>query len=127
MRFFSAWRTLPPAQLARLTQIDYDRAMAFVMFEKKTGEIAGVARFSADPDNTTAEFAIIVRTDLKGNGIGRILMQRLIAYARARGIGEIHGQVLHENTAMLAFCKELGFSLQAEEGSPELVRASLVL
>jgi acetyltransferase len=127
MRFFSAWKTLPPAQLARLTQIDYDRAMAFVMFEKKTGEIAGVARFSANPDNTEAEFAIVVRTDLKGQGLGRILTERLIAYARTRGIGEIHGQVLHENTAMLAFCKQLGFSLQAEEGAPELVKASLKL
>ena len=127
MRFFSAWRTLPPAQLARLTQIDYDRAMAFVMIDKKTGEFAGVARFFADPDNATAEFAIIVRTDLKGKGLGSILMERLLAYARARGIGEIHGQVLHENAAMLDFCKQLGFSLQAEEGSPALVRASLVL
>lgn len=127
MRFFSAWRTLPPLQLARLTQIDYDRAMAFVMIERKTGDFAGVARFFADPDGTTAEFAIIVRTDLKAHGLGRILMERLLGYARARGIRDIHGQVLHENTAMLAFCKELGFALQAEEGSPDLVRASLVL
>jgi acetyltransferase len=127
MRFFSAWRTLPPQQLASLTQIDYDRAMAFVMVERKTAEFAGVARFSADPDNSAAEFAIIVRTDLKGHGIGSILMRRLLDYARARGIGEIHGQVLHENAPMLAFCKELGFSLKAEEGAPELVRASLVL
>jgi acetyltransferase len=127
MRFFSAWRTLPPQQLARLTQIDYDRAMALVMIDKKSGEFAGVARFYADPDNTTAEFAIIVRTDLKGHGLGRILMERLVGYARARGLGDIHGQVLRENTAMLAFCKELGFSLKAEEGAPELVKASLVL
>jgi acetyltransferase len=127
MRFFSAWRSLPPQQLARLTQIDYDRAMAFIMVERKTGDIAGVARFSADPDNVAAEFAVIVRTDLKGKGLGRNLMQRLLGYARARGIGEIHGQVLRENSAMLAFCKELGFSLKAEEGAPDLVRASLVL
>jgi acetyltransferase len=99
--------------------------MAFVMIEQKSGEFAGVARFFADPDNTTAEFAIIVRTDLKGHGLGRILTKRLLDYARARGIREIHGQVLRENTAMLAFCKELGFSLKAEESAPELVRASL--
>jgi acetyltransferase len=127
MRFFTAWRTLPPQQLARLTQIDYDRAMAFVMVEKKTGAFAGVARFFADPDNTNAEFAVIVRTDLKGHGLGRNLMERLIAYARARGIGEIHGQVLHENAAMLSFVKQLGFTLKAEEGAPELVVASLKL
>ena len=125
MRFFTAWRTLPPQQLARLTQIDYDRAMAFVMIEPASGDIAGVARFFADPDNETAEFAVIVRTDLKGHGLGRILAQRLLDYARARGIKEIHGQVLRENTAMLGFCKELGFSLKAEDGAPELVRASL--
>jgi acetyltransferase len=125
MRFFTAWRTLPAQQVARLTQIDYDRAMAFVMIEPTSGDIAGVARFFADPDNETAEFAVIVRTDLKGHGLGRILAQRLLDYARARGIKEIHGQVLRENTAMLGFCKELGFSLKAEEGAPELVRASL--
>jgi acetyltransferase len=127
MRFFSAMRSLPLQQIARLTQIDYDRAMAFVMVEKKSGEFAGVARFSADPDNATAEFAITVRTDLKGHGLGRLLMERLLEYARARGIGEIHGQVLRENAAMLAFCKQLGFSLNPEVGSPELVRASLAL
>lgn len=127
MRFFSAWRTLPPQQLARLTQIDYDRAMAFIMVERKTAEIVGVARFSADPDLATAEFAISVRTDLKGHGLGTVLMRRLLAYARARGIGEVHGEVLRENVAMLAFCKDLGFALKAEEGAPELVVASLVL
>jgi acetyltransferase len=127
MRFFSAWRSLPPEQMARLTQIDYDRAMAFVMIEKKSGEFAGVARFFADPDNTTAEFAVIIRTDLKGHGLGRILTERLIAYARARGIGDLHGQVLRENKPMLAFCKELGFSLDPDEKSPELVRARLAL
>ena len=127
MRFFSAVRTLPPQQVARLTQIDYDRAMALVLVEQKTGEFAGVARFSADPDNTTAEFAVTVRTDLKGRGLGTLLMQRLLDYARSRGIGEIHGQILRENAPMLAFCKQLGFSLNAEEGSPELVKASLVL
>jgi acetyltransferase len=127
MRFFSAWRTLPPRQLARLTQIDYDRAMAFVMVEKNTSAFAGVARFFADPDNTTAEFAIIVRTDLKGHGLGRNLMERLIAYARTRGIGEIHGQILHENATMIAFVKQLGFTVKAEEGAPELVVASLTL
>ena len=127
MRFFSAWRTLPPQQLARLTQIDYDRAMAFVMIDRASGEIAGVARFSADPDNVTAEFAVIVRTDLKGKGLGHLLMARLLDYARGRGIREIHGQVLHENTAMLAFCKNFGFTFAAEEGSPDIVRTSLIL
>ncbi len=127
MRFFSAWRTLPAQQLARLTQIDYDRAMALVMIEPASREFAGVARFFADPDNETAEFAVIVRTDLKGHGLGRFLTERLLDYARARGIREIHGQVLRENAAMLGFCKELGFSLKAEEGAPELVRATLTL
>jgi RimJ/RimL family protein N-acetyltransferase len=127
MRFFSAWRTLPPQQLARLTQIDYDRAMAFVMIESRTGEFAGVARFSADPDNVAAEFAIVVRTDLKGKGLGRILMTKLLDYARIRGLSEIHGQVLRENSAMLAFCRGLGFSFRPDADAPEVVRASIVL
>ncbi|HVZ68350.1 MAG TPA: bifunctional acetate--CoA ligase family protein/GNAT family N-acetyltransferase [Rhizomicrobium sp.] len=127
LRFFSPWREMPPTQLARLTQIDYDREMAFVLLSPATGEILGVVRLAADPDNVRAEFAVLVRSDLKGHGIGRILMKRLIEHARARGLKELFGEVLAENTLMLALCRELGFTTGTPAGSAGILRASLQL
>ncbi|MGN6517749.1 MAG: bifunctional acetate--CoA ligase family protein/GNAT family N-acetyltransferase [Rhizomicrobium sp.] len=109
MRFFSPLRALPSSLLARLTQIDYDREMAFVLFDSGDAVVA-VGRLAADPDGERAEFALAVRTDLKGRGIGYSLLQRVIAYARQRRIGEIWGHVLPENDTMLTLCRELGFS-----------------
>jgi acetyltransferase len=122
-RFFSPLRALPHKLLARLTQIDYDRDMALVLFDGE--EIVGVARLSGDPDGLKAEFAVLVRSDLKGRGIGRLLLERLIAYARERGIAHIAGDVLEDNVMMLALCKELGFTLAF--GSQGIVHAGLDL
>ncbi|MBS0278260.1 MAG: GNAT family N-acetyltransferase, partial [Proteobacteria bacterium] len=110
MRFFSPLRALPSSLLARLTQIDYDREMAFVLFDS-TETVAAVGRLAADPDGERAEFALAVRTDLKGRGIGHALLEKLVAYARQRGIREVWGNVLPENTTMLALCRELGFEI----------------
>jgi len=110
MRFFTAFRSLPRSLLARLTQIDYDRDMAFVLFDAKNA-VAGIARLAAEPDGQRAEFAVIVRSDLKGRGVGHRLMNRLIAYAKARGIEELFGDILAENSAMLALCRDLGADL----------------
>jgi len=107
MRFLGALAQLPPALLARLTQIDYDREMAFVLFDSENA-VAGVTRLAADPDGRRAEFAVIVRSDLKGHGLGRLLIDRLISYARSRGIVELFGDMLADNTAMLALGHDLG-------------------
>src|SRR6185295_209454 len=93
-----------------------DRAMAIVAFTQDEREILGVARIAADPDNARAEFAVSVRSDLKGHGLGRLLMQRIIEIARARGIACIEGEILRENVGMQALAKELGFAFVA---SPE--------
>jgi acetyltransferase len=84
-----------------------------------------VARLAADPDLVWAELAIVVRSDLKGYGIGLVLMQLLIEYARGRGIGTLVGDVLSENTAMLALARHLGFTA----GRPDagVVRVTLPL
>lgn len=124
MRFLSYLREISPALLARLTQIDYDREMAFVLFDPQN-KVAAVARLSADPDRRRAEFALLTRSDLKRRGIGRLLMDRLIAYARTREIAELFGDVLAENAAMLALCRSLGFTISAP--SRGVVRAVLEL
>ncbi|MCK6454701.1 MAG: bifunctional acetate--CoA ligase family protein/GNAT family N-acetyltransferase [Alphaproteobacteria bacterium] len=128
MRFFAPLRTLEHAMAARLTQIDYDREMAFVLAAPLEGgveELYGVGRLSADPDNVRAEFAVIVRTDVAGKGLGRLLMEHILSYARARGIGEVHGDVLAENTNMLELCRQLGFSIQASPDDGAVMQVSV--
>ncbi|HYM33239.1 MAG TPA: bifunctional acetate--CoA ligase family protein/GNAT family N-acetyltransferase [Candidatus Cybelea sp.] len=131
LRFFASLRSLTPHLMARLTQIDYDREMALVLCEdgKPAGsaEVFGVVRVAADPDNDTAEFAIIVRSDVAGRGFGTFLMGSIIDYARSRGIRSLFGDILHENTNMLALCRRLGFTVRAIPEDPSIVRAELPL
>jgi len=127
LRFFSAMRELQPAQLARLTQLDYDRAMAFIATRIGSGgrpETLGVVRAVADPDNQHAEFAILVRSDLKGMGLGAILFQKLIDYFRSRGTAAIVGEALSENGGVQQLVRRFGGSVSA---SPEAGMAILHL
>jgi RimJ/RimL family protein N-acetyltransferase len=126
MRFFAAIGELPRATLARRVQIDYDREMALVI-ETAPGELVGVVRISCDPDNVEAEFAVLVRSDLKGRGLGTLLMQRIIAHARERGVARLRGDVLRENRGMIALATSLGFTLEDDAQSPEMVHATLRL
>lgn len=113
LRFMAPMKALSFGFLARLTQIDYAREMAFVALDQQSGTLLGVARYSADPDLARAEYAVLVRSDLKGRGLGWALMSHLIAHARARGIGVLHGDVLTENTTMLKMCADLGFKIRS--------------
>jgi acetyltransferase len=113
-RMFVRVRELQPDQLARFTQIDYDREMAFIATRPGLDgheETLGVGRVVADPDNVSAEFAVTVRSDLKGKGLGRMLMEKLIAYCRARGTGEITGEALPQNSPVIGLVKKLGFTV----------------
>ena len=103
-RFFGSIRELPHSEMARLTQIDYDREMAFIATAPGEGgkpETLGVVRTVTDPNNEEAEYAIVVRSDLKGEGLGRKMMDKMIDYCRARGTKYYVGQVLRENRSML--------------------------
>jgi acetyltransferase len=121
-RMFVRVRELQPAQLARFTQIDYDREMAFIATRTNSdgvGETLAVGRVVADPDNLSAEFAVTVRSDLKGKGLGVMVMNKLIAYCRARGTREIVGEALPQNAPVIGLVKKLGFTvgpLDEEEG-----------
>ncbi|HEX6115134.1 MAG TPA: GNAT family N-acetyltransferase, partial [Geminicoccaceae bacterium] len=130
LRFFTPIKALTHLQTARFTQIDYDREMALVLAEPTVAgkaDVFGVARIIADPDNERAEYAIIVRHDMTGKGLGGLLMRRLIDYARRRGIREIFGDVLRENATMLHMCKALGFTQTSVPEEPGLVRVVLRL
>jgi RimJ/RimL family protein N-acetyltransferase len=117
LRFFSAIRELSDRRIAQLTQLDYDRAMAFIAIDEDTDTMLGVVRLHRDEDHAGGEYAVIVRSALKGRGLGWLLMQRMIAYARALGLKNVHGQVLGENTTMLRMCAELGFEIRDDPGS----------
>jgi acetyltransferase len=126
-RFFSSMRELSPEQTVRLTQVDYDREMAFIAVRDSTEETVGVARLACDPDGRSGEFAVIVQADMKGRGLASHLMHRLIEWARTRGLREIEGQVLADNQPMLGFTRHLGFSVHRMVNDPEVMEAKLPL
>jgi acetyltransferase len=126
-RFFSAMRELSPEQTVRLTQVDYDREMAFVAVNETTGDTVGVARLACDSDGISGEFAVIVQADMKGRGLASHLMRRLIDWGRRRGLREIVGQVLADNHPMLAFVRHLGFTVHRMADDPEVMEAKLEL
>jgi acetyltransferase len=117
LRFLAPRKNFPDEMLKRLTQLDYGRDMAFVVLEKN-GALAGVGRLSCDPDRAVGEYALLVRTDLQGRGIGWQLMRQIVVYAKAEGIGRIEGIVLDENTGMLDMCREFGFSIAPKADEP---------
>lgn len=127
LRLFAPIKTLTHGFLARLTQIDYAREIAFVALNRSSGELLGVVRYAADPDLMAGEYGVLVRSDLKGRGLGWRLMQHLIDYARAEGIAKLTGAVLVENTAMLRMCRELGFQIEYAASDPGVVAVTLNL
>jgi acetyltransferase len=120
LRFLAAVQGLSHELAARLSHLDRDRDLALLAFAEGAEELLGVARFSAVPDNGAAEFAIAVRTDWKGHGLGHLLMVRIIKQARQRCINELVGEVLPENAAMLQLCREFGFAIGIGPGDPRL-------
>ena len=130
LRVFHSRRNIEHSELARLTQIDYAREMAFIataVSAAGSDETLGVARAICDPDNQDAEFGLIVRSDLQGHGLGRRLMQALIDHLHASGTQRLVGQVLAENQRMLQLASALGFVPDAVQDEPGVRRISLAL
>lgn len=125
LRFLAPRKSFSDQMLKRLTQLDYDREMAFVALEKTSGDLAGIVRLSSDPDHETAEFGLLVRSDLQGHGLGFALLNQLIDYAAADGLKWIEGIILSENTKMLAMCREFGFVVTHDLSDPGLSTAML--
>ena len=101
--------------------------MAFIAIEESSGNMLGVVRLHADANYERGEYAILVRSDLKGRGLGYLLMQMILDYARAEDLKVIEGQVLAENTSMLAMCRELGFSIAPDPNDPDTCVVKLVI
>ena len=112
LRFFAHIAELGSAELEKLKHLDYRHEMAFFALDADTGQMLGLVRLRDELDEETAEFAVLVRSRLKGHGLGWLLMQRIIAYGREKGLRRIYGDVLIENATMLQMCAELGFREQ---------------
>jgi acetyltransferase len=128
-RFMNTVRELTPAMLARFTQIDYDREMAFVAVREEGGretEVA-VARYVTNPDGRTCEFAIVAADAWHGKGLGRRMLELLVGTARARGLEVMVGHILAANQPMLALCAKLGFRISDHPEDATVKRATLAL
>lgn len=137
-RFASAIKELPPGLLARLTLIDYDREMALVaVYTQRTARddggfdererIVGVSRIITNPDQTSCEFSLLVADDFGGKGLGSRLMEGITDVAREKGLADIEGLVLSNNTDMLKLMRGLGFTAKPFPEDPDfrLVTRSL--
>jgi acetyltransferase len=120
-----ALRGLTPSMLARFTQIDYDREMAFVAVHGE--EQIGVCRYATLPDGKSCEYAIVVADAWQGRGLARLMMARLIEVARGRGLAVMIGYVDSENSAMLDLCSRIGFAITPEPDDPRARRVTLDL
>ena len=126
-RFFTATREVAPEQMARLTQIDYEREMAFIAVRNSDQATVGVSRLVREMGTPRGEFAIVVEPSAKGLGLAAHLMARLIAWGRSVGLGEIVGTVLSDNHAMIGFVRHLGFVVRGVPDEPDVVEAVLKL
>jgi len=127
-RYFNEINEFTHEDLANMTQIDYDREMAFVAIHtvNDKNEIIGVTRAVSDPDNIDAEFSVLVRSDLKGLGLGRRLLDKMINYAAEHGLQRLTGITMPNNQGMITLARKLGFDvdIQIQDG---IVNLSLVL
>ena len=114
LRFFDSIKEFSPQFIARLTQLNYARAMAFVALDEASHEILGVVRLHSGKIHQAGEYAILLRSDLKGRGLGWAMMQLIIEYAKSEGLRRIDGQILQENSVMLKMCRELGFKVKTD-------------
>jgi acetyltransferase len=126
-RFFTSVRELSPEQIVRLTQIDYDREMAFIAVRQTDKATVGVARLVREIGDARGEFAIVVEPDVKGCGLARHLMQLLIDWGRGQGMAEIAGTILADNQPMLGFVRHLGFAIHRVPDESDVLEATFSL
>ena len=127
LRFFSPIRELSAATIQRFVDIDYERVMAFAALDEETSKLLGVSRLHCDRFHKHGEYAVLARSDLKGRGLGWLLMQCIIEWARGTGLERIHGQVLAYNTTMLRMCGELGFDVADDQDERDIKVVTLQL
>lgn len=128
LRFHGALNALPPAVLRAMTAVDPCVQAVLVAEALAPGApLVAEARYVRGDDPRAAEFAIAVADAWQGAGLGRALMRRLAAHARAQGVVRLHGEVLDHNHRMLGMMAALGATLLPLSGAAGLVRAEVPL
>ena len=127
LRFFGPMREVSHELVDKLIHYDPACAMAFIALDEQTKKMLGVVRLHDNTSGETAEFAILVRSRLKGHGVGWLLMKRMIEFSRRKDLKIVQGQVLSENTTMLAMCAELGFHIADDPDDPGVKTVTLPL
>ena len=127
LRFFAPMREVSPKLIDKLVHYDPEYAMAFIAIAETSSRMLGVVRLHDDPGGDSGEFAILVRSQLKGHGLGWLMMKHMIAYAQERDLESVHGQVLADNATMLQMCAELGFHVAHDAGEPGIKVVTLPL
>ena len=125
LRFFGRIAELSAAEIDKLPKLDDRHEIAFIALDEDTGQMLGLVRLIDELDEKAAQFAILVRSRLKGHGLGWLLMRRVIDCAKEKGLRRVYGDVLVENTTMLQMCAELGF--HAEDIGSDIRRVALDL
>jgi RimJ/RimL family protein N-acetyltransferase len=125
LRFFAPMREVSHALLDKLIHYDPTRAMAFIAVDERNQKMLGVVRLHDDTSGDNAEFAILVRSRLKGHGVGWLLMKHMIEFSKHKNLKTVRGQVLSENTTMLAMCAELGFHIADDPNDPSVKTVTL--
>src|SRR5271154_5307326 len=125
LRFFGPMREVSHELLDKLIHYDPARAMAFIAVDKQSGKMLGVVRLHDDTNGENAEFAILVRSRLKDHGVGWLLMKHMIEFSKHKDLRTVRGQVLSENSAMLAMCAELGFHIADDPEDPGVKTVTL--
>ena len=127
LRFFDSIKEFSRQFIAKLTELDYERAMAFAAIDETSNEMLGVVWLYCDSIHESGEYAITLRSDLKGRGLGWALMQLMIEYAKSESLKQISGQILQENSVMLKMCRELGFKVATDARDRGVCDVTLVL
>jgi RimJ/RimL family protein N-acetyltransferase len=127
LRFFDSIREFSAQFIAKLTQLDYARAMAFVAIDEASSEMLGVVWLYSNSIHETGEYAILLRSALHGRGLGWALMQLIIEYAKSEGLSRIYGEILQENSVMLKMCREMGFKVKTDAEDRGVCDVTLVL
>jgi GNAT superfamily N-acetyltransferase len=127
LRFFDSIKEFSPHFIAGLIELDGVRATAFAAIDETSSEMLGVVWVYCNAIHATGEYAILLRSDLKGRGLGWDLMQLIIEYAKAEGLSRLGGQVLQENFVMLKMCRELGFEVRTDANDRGVCDVMLVL
>jgi RimJ/RimL family protein N-acetyltransferase len=127
LRFFDSIKEFSHQFIAKLMEFDYPRAMALVAIDEASSELLGVVWLYSDSVHGTGEYAILLRSDLKGKGLGWSLMQLIIEYAKSKGLKQLYGQILQENSVMLKMCRELGFKVKTDANDRGVCDVTLLL